>query len=147
MDCFRHFFEQFLGNFWQFSANFGNFWAIFGQNRAFSLAQVFSLAGVFFVQRINSDCLADNFGGRLEISTIRHRGCNRSSNHRRLCGTDKTSGSEKFLDVAFAQDIPILDTRISVLLLLCPSRSDHPPCTVKPTIIRLRSAPEFFLKL
>ena len=28
----------------------------------------------FFAQTVNSDCLADKFGGKFNISTIRHRG-------------------------------------------------------------------------
>ena len=45
---------------------------------------VFSLCGGFFVRTVNSDYLADKFGGRLEISTIRHRGWLFGSNRRRL---------------------------------------------------------------
>ena len=45
---------------------------------------VFSFADGFFVRTVNSDCLADQFDGRLEIFTIRHRGWLCGSNHRRL---------------------------------------------------------------
>ena len=44
------------------------------------------MADGFFVRTVTSDCLADMFGGRLEISTIRHRGWLCGSNRRPLTG-------------------------------------------------------------
>ena len=41
------------------------------------------MADGFFVRMVNSDCLADKFGGWLEISISRHRGWLRGSNRRR----------------------------------------------------------------
>ena len=80
-NCFGHFLVQSLGTFWQILASFGNFWAIFGQKKAFSLADRFFLGGRFFVRTVNSDCLVDKFGGRFEISIIRH--------HEWLCGSNR----------------------------------------------------------
>ena len=79
-DCFAHFFGQFLGTFWALFGNFWQFWAIFGQ----FLGKIELFPWLFFVWTVTSDCLADKFGGRLEISTIRHRGWLRGSNRRPL---------------------------------------------------------------
>ena len=98
------------GWFWAlFGANFGQFrqiLAIFGQ----FLGQIelfpkligFFLGGRFFMRTVTSDCLADKFGGRLEISTIRHHGWLRGSNRRplsqapRVVGLGTSQGTKNF---------------------------------------------------
>ena len=65
--------ELFWALFWeilgQILAISGIFWAMFGHNSVFFLAD---WRMVFFVRTVYSDCLADKFGGQLEISTISH---------------------------------------------------------------------------
>ena len=59
-----------------------NIFQAFFSNVFFLSVWVFFLRGHFFVRTVNSDCLADKVGGRLETSTIRHRGWLRGSNRR-----------------------------------------------------------------
>ena len=78
-DCFEHFFGHFLGNF-------SKFWQFLGQKELFPKLIGFFLGGRFFVRTVTSDCLADKFGGQLEIFTIRHHGWLCGSNRRPLPG-------------------------------------------------------------
>ena len=69
------------GQFQQMLAIFGPF---LGQIELFPKLIGFFFGGRFSVRTVTSDCLADKFGGRLEISTILHHGWLRGSNRRPL---------------------------------------------------------------
>ena len=70
-------------NFWQFLVIIGK---ILGKIEFFPELIGLFLGGRFFVRTVASDCLADKFGGRLEIATIRLGGWLCGSNRRPLHG-------------------------------------------------------------
>ena len=79
-----------MGNFWaifgQFLLILANFGQFMGKLELFPWLIGFFLGGRVFVRTVTSDCLADKFGGPIEIATIRLGGWLCGSNRRPLGG-------------------------------------------------------------